>query len=108
MVPMIGIVRKQLGLTFLGETRSDQFIVTGDIRLKCPFLDREVCPFFIQRKQPPNPVSKYFYRFGSFDTQKYALFLPVEMYIHARTAFHCVQQTKLEKMAGNFSSSVAK
>jgi len=37
-------VRKQLGLTFLGETRSDAFI-TGDIRLKSPSLDRDVYAF---------------------------------------------------------------
>ncbi|KAG1829223.1 FAD binding domain-containing protein [Suillus subalutaceus] len=35
-----GIVRKQLGLTFLGETRDDARIVVGDIRLNCVGLDR--------------------------------------------------------------------
>ncbi|KAG2362728.1 FAD binding domain-containing protein, partial [Suillus spraguei] len=35
-----GVVRKQLGLTFLGETRDDTRIVTGDIRLKGVGLDR--------------------------------------------------------------------
>ncbi|KAG2158751.1 FAD binding domain-containing protein [Suillus bovinus] len=35
-----GIVRKQLGLTFLGETRDDTRIVTGDIRLTGVGLDR--------------------------------------------------------------------
>ncbi|KAG2118485.1 FAD binding domain-containing protein [Suillus clintonianus] len=35
-----GVVRKQLGLTFLGETRDDNCIVTGDIRLKGAGLDR--------------------------------------------------------------------
>ncbi|KAG2035873.1 FAD binding domain-containing protein, partial [Suillus americanus] len=35
-----GIVRKQLGLAFLGETRDDTRIVTGDIRLKGVGLDR--------------------------------------------------------------------
>ncbi|KAG1812529.1 FAD binding domain-containing protein [Suillus subaureus] len=30
-----GIVRKQLGLTFLGETRDNARIVVGDIRLRC-------------------------------------------------------------------------
>ncbi|KAG0708275.1 FAD binding domain-containing protein [Suillus ampliporus] len=34
------IVRKQLGLTFLGETRDDFCLVTGDIRLKGVGLDR--------------------------------------------------------------------
>ncbi|KAG1745373.1 FAD binding domain-containing protein [Suillus paluster] len=34
------VVRKQLGLTFLGETRDDFFVVTGDIRLKGVGLDR--------------------------------------------------------------------
>ncbi|KAG1899385.1 FAD binding domain-containing protein [Suillus fuscotomentosus] len=35
-----GIVRKQLGLTFLGETRDDTRIVTGDIRMTGVGLDR--------------------------------------------------------------------
>ncbi|KAG1872108.1 FAD binding domain-containing protein [Suillus tomentosus] len=35
-----GIVRKQLGLTFLGETRDDGQMVTGDIRLTGVGLDR--------------------------------------------------------------------
>ncbi|KAG1791742.1 FAD binding domain-containing protein [Suillus plorans] len=35
-----GIVRKQLGLTFLGETRDDAQMVTGDIRLMGIDLDR--------------------------------------------------------------------
>ncbi|KAG2362747.1 FAD binding domain-containing protein [Suillus spraguei] len=35
-----GVVRKQLGLTFLGETRDDIRIVTGDIRLTGAGLDR--------------------------------------------------------------------
>ncbi|KAG0704756.1 FAD binding domain-containing protein [Suillus ampliporus] len=35
-----GVVRKQLGLTFLGETRDDFCLVTGDIRLKGVGLDR--------------------------------------------------------------------
>jgi 2-polyprenyl-6-methoxyphenol hydroxylase-like FAD-dependent oxidoreductase len=35
-----GVVRKQLGLTFLGETRDDVRMVTGDIRLKGVDLDR--------------------------------------------------------------------
>ncbi|KAG1745460.1 FAD binding domain-containing protein [Suillus paluster] len=43
-----GVVRKQLGLTFLGETRDDAWIVTGDIRLKGVGLDR------------------YWHRFGNF------------------------------------------
>ncbi|KAG1812522.1 FAD binding domain-containing protein [Suillus subaureus] len=35
-----GVVRKQLGLTFLGETRDDFRMVMGDIRLKGVDLDR--------------------------------------------------------------------
>ncbi|KAG1734178.1 FAD binding domain-containing protein [Suillus lakei] len=35
-----GVVRKQLGLTFLGETREDTRLVTGDIRLTGVGLDR--------------------------------------------------------------------
>jgi 2-polyprenyl-6-methoxyphenol hydroxylase-like FAD-dependent oxidoreductase len=37
-----GIVRKQLGLTFLGETRDDVRMVMGDIRLHGVGLDRAV------------------------------------------------------------------
>ncbi|KAG1904383.1 FAD binding domain-containing protein [Suillus fuscotomentosus] len=44
-----GIVRKQLGLTFLGETRDDIRMVMGDIRLHGVGLDRE-----------------YWHRFGTF------------------------------------------
>jgi 2-polyprenyl-6-methoxyphenol hydroxylase-like FAD-dependent oxidoreductase len=43
------VVRKQLGLTFLGSTRDDIRIVTGDIRLKGVGLDRA-----------------YWHRFGNF------------------------------------------
>ncbi|KAG0702989.1 FAD binding domain-containing protein [Suillus ampliporus] len=43
------VVRKQLGLTFLGSTRDDFRIITGDIRLKGVGLDRV-----------------HFHRFGSF------------------------------------------
>ncbi|KAG2339393.1 hypothetical protein BDR05DRAFT_1003356 [Suillus weaverae] len=35
-----GTVRKQLGLTFLGETRDDARMVVGDILLNCVVLDR--------------------------------------------------------------------
>ncbi|KAG1720137.1 FAD binding domain-containing protein [Suillus lakei] len=35
-----GVVRKQLGLTFLGETRDDFHIITGDIRLTGVGLER--------------------------------------------------------------------
>ncbi|KAG2125949.1 FAD binding domain-containing protein [Suillus clintonianus] len=35
-----GVVRKQLGLTFLGETRDEDRILTGDIRLQAVGLDR--------------------------------------------------------------------
>ncbi|KAG2125959.1 FAD binding domain-containing protein [Suillus clintonianus] len=39
-----GVVRKQLGLTFLGETRDDTRFITGDIRLKG--VDRVCCHRF--------------------------------------------------------------
>ncbi|KAG1862619.1 FAD binding domain-containing protein [Suillus subluteus] len=44
-----GVVRKQLGLTFLGETRDDVRMVMGDIRLHAVGLDRT-----------------YWHRFGNF------------------------------------------
>ncbi|KAG2358919.1 FAD binding domain-containing protein [Suillus spraguei] len=44
-----GVTRKQLGLTFLGETRNDIQVVIGDIRLKAAGLDRA-----------------YWHRFGHF------------------------------------------
>ncbi|OJA14583.1 hypothetical protein AZE42_10064 [Rhizopogon vesiculosus] len=47
-----GVVRKQLGLIFLGETRNDAFL-TGDIRLTAECLDREVCPFSMGWKRAP-------------------------------------------------------
>ncbi|KAG2128040.1 FAD binding domain-containing protein [Suillus bovinus] len=45
-----GIVRKQLGLTFLGETRDDVQLIMGDIRLHSVGLDRA-----------------YWHRFGNFN-----------------------------------------
>ncbi|KAG2358921.1 FAD binding domain-containing protein [Suillus spraguei] len=45
-----GVTRKQLGLTFLGETRDDIRMVMGDIRLKAVCLDRA-----------------YWHRFGNFE-----------------------------------------
>ncbi|EIW84632.1 hypothetical protein CONPUDRAFT_116765 [Coniophora puteana RWD-64-598 SS2] len=41
-----GIVRKQLGLTFLGETRDTTRLVTGDICFKCPGLSRNYWQIF--------------------------------------------------------------
>ncbi|KAI6008120.1 FAD binding domain-containing protein [Pisolithus orientalis] len=41
-----GVTRKQLGLTFLGTTREDDFIVLGDIRLEAKGLDRDHWHFF--------------------------------------------------------------
>ena len=40
---IVGVVRKGLGLSFLGETRDDIPIVTGDIRLTADGIDRKVC-----------------------------------------------------------------
>ncbi|OAX43063.1 hypothetical protein K503DRAFT_732282 [Rhizopogon vinicolor AM-OR11-026] len=51
-----GVVRKQLGLTFLGETRDDTHIVIADICLKGAGLDRE-----------------HWHRIGSFNTQAVTL-----------------------------------
>lgn len=71
-----GIVRKQLGLPFLGETRDDTRVVTGDIRLTGVGLDREVRPFSTYlRIRYPNPVSKYWHRFGNFTERGYVHFL---------------------------------
>ncbi|EIW78242.1 hypothetical protein CONPUDRAFT_108040 [Coniophora puteana RWD-64-598 SS2] len=41
-----GVVRKQLGLTFLGETRDTIRVVTGDIRFKCSGLSRTCFEIF--------------------------------------------------------------
>ncbi|KAI6108284.1 FAD binding domain-containing protein [Pisolithus sp. B1] len=46
-----GMTRKQLGLTFLGTTREDNFMVLGDIRLDAKGLDRDYWHFF-------NPISQ--------------------------------------------------
>ncbi|KAG2130258.1 FAD binding domain-containing protein [Suillus clintonianus] len=51
-----GVVRKQLGLLFLGETRDDVRIVTGDICLKGVGLDRA-----------------YFHQFGQFQERGVSL-----------------------------------
>ncbi|KAG1727594.1 FAD binding domain-containing protein [Suillus lakei] len=51
-----GVVRKQLGLTFVGETRDDVRIVLGDIRLKAVGLDRA-----------------YWHRFGHIHTRGLSL-----------------------------------
>ncbi|KAG2113860.1 FAD binding domain-containing protein [Suillus discolor] len=56
-----GIVRKQLGLTFLGETRDDIRLVMGDIRLHGVGLDRE-----------------YWHRFGTFK-RGYVQSLPLKV-----------------------------
>ncbi|OAX39343.1 FAD/NAD(P)-binding domain-containing protein, partial [Rhizopogon vinicolor AM-OR11-026] len=45
-----GVVRKQLGLTFQGETRDDFHMVTGDICLTCAGLNRVISPYFIRRQ----------------------------------------------------------
>ncbi|KAG1844656.1 FAD binding domain-containing protein [Suillus subalutaceus] len=52
------VVRKQLGLTFLGETRDDVRLVMGDIRLHGVGLDR-----------------KYMHRFGNVTGRGYVQFL---------------------------------
>jgi hypothetical protein len=71
-----GVVRKQLGLPFLGETRDDTRIVTGDICLTGVGLDREVRPFSTHlRTSCPNPVSKSWHRFGNFSERGYVHFL---------------------------------
>ncbi|KIJ19100.1 hypothetical protein PAXINDRAFT_166970 [Paxillus involutus ATCC 200175] len=41
-----GVTRKQLGLTFLGETREDMHAIIGDIRLEVKGLDRDHWHFF--------------------------------------------------------------
>ncbi|KAI6108283.1 FAD binding domain-containing protein [Pisolithus sp. B1] len=46
-----GITRKQLGLTFLGTTREDNFMVIGDIRLEANGLDRGHWHFFSPMSQ---------------------------------------------------------
>jgi hypothetical protein len=62
---LTGVVRKQLGLTFLGETRDDTHIVIADIRLSGVGLDREVSTFTIRWELDSDPVSKHWHRFGS-------------------------------------------
>ncbi|KAG2111328.1 uncharacterized protein F5147DRAFT_772046 [Suillus discolor] len=61
-----GIVHKQLGLTFLGETRDDIQIVTGDIRLTGVGLDRVICAV-------SKPVLKHWHLFGNFNKQGLSL-----------------------------------
>ncbi|KAG0694622.1 hypothetical protein DFH29DRAFT_880596 [Suillus ampliporus] len=69
-----GVVRKQLGLTFLCSTRDDFRIGTGDIRLKGVGLDRVASLFSTYSMEScPDPVSKHFYRFGSFSERSLSL-----------------------------------
>ncbi|KAG0704743.1 FAD binding domain-containing protein [Suillus ampliporus] len=56
MIGADGVVRKQLGLTFLGESRDDFCIITGDIRLEGIGLDRG-----------------YWYRFGKLHERAVSL-----------------------------------
>ncbi|KAG2118481.1 FAD binding domain-containing protein [Suillus clintonianus] len=69
---MIGVVRKQLGLTFLGETRPDDQLLTGDIRFKSDGIDRmHVHQFgnFSERGvvlQPSNEVGENGWQFFIF------------------------------------------
>jgi 2-polyprenyl-6-methoxyphenol hydroxylase-like FAD-dependent oxidoreductase len=44
-----GVTRKQLGLTFLGETRNDFHAIVGDIRLEIKGLDRDHWHLFGER-----------------------------------------------------------
>ncbi|EIW77502.1 hypothetical protein CONPUDRAFT_138883 [Coniophora puteana RWD-64-598 SS2] len=41
-----GIVRKQFGLSFLGETHEDIRKLIADVRLTCPGIDRDVMSYF--------------------------------------------------------------
>ena len=40
---LLGVTRKQLGLTFLGETKQDIASLVGDICLEIEGIDRNVC-----------------------------------------------------------------
>ena len=44
---LLGVTRKQLGLTFLGETRQDLVSVIGDICLEIEGVDRKVRAIFL-------------------------------------------------------------
>ncbi|KAG2118480.1 FAD binding domain-containing protein [Suillus clintonianus] len=62
-----GVVRKQLGLSFLGETRDDTRIITGDIRLKG--VDRAVRPIStcsMEERALLILSRKYCHQFGNF------------------------------------------
>ena len=41
-----GVTRKQLGLTFLGETRQNLTLLVGDICFEMEGIDRTVCTLF--------------------------------------------------------------
>jgi len=106
-----GVVRKQLGLPFSGETRDDTRVVTGDVCLMGVGLDRKVRSFSTySRTSCPNPVSKYWHRFRNFIERGYVHFLLLvlrNVYIDDMQPSRYVQQTKLARMAGNFPSSAA-
>ncbi|KAF9230311.1 FAD binding domain-containing protein [Melanogaster broomeanus] len=58
-----GVTRKQLGLTFLGETRDDFRAIIGDVRLEIKGLDRDHWHFFGDRAsslvtlRPPDEIA---------------------------------------------------
>ncbi|KAH7883312.1 FAD binding domain-containing protein [Phlebopus sp. FC_14] len=60
-----GVTRKQLGLTFLGETRDDVRLLLGDIRLTSEKLDRDHWHFFGQSLvlRPTNEVGDNGFQF---------------------------------------------
>ncbi|KAK0188554.1 FAD binding domain-containing protein [Armillaria mellea] len=64
------VVRKTLGLTFLGETREGDYFVVGDIHVKSPFLDRGLWHLWGEAATKSVTLR----RFETGDTDKYNFF----------------------------------
>lgn len=44
---LLGVVRKLLGLSFLGETREEEVLIVGDVVI--PNIDSEVCVYYAHK-----------------------------------------------------------
>ncbi len=67
------VVRKALGLTFLGETREGDHFVVGDIRIKKPLLDRDVrcISDILFHRLSPDLLLKLWHLWGEAATKRY-------------------------------------
>ncbi|KAG2072269.1 hypothetical protein BDR04DRAFT_416961 [Suillus decipiens] len=97
-----GVTRKQLGLTFLGETRDNIRVVLGDIRLKAPGLDRAYWHRFGNFKRgislrPTDEIGEDGWQFSIFDhdldvtkvaQSEEMIFKIISSYVHTEITFN--------------------